>query len=94
MDFWKLHLVYTWVITIPFRNGCRTLRLWLDEAPTAHVSESLFQNGMGKGSSRITHSVGLGSAGRTNAREEMTFCKVLSTSGAAPLLQVRYLYQS
>lgn len=91
MAFWKLHLIYTGVITLPFRNGCRRLRLWSDEAPTTQMSESLCQNRMEKGRSQVTHSVGLGSAGRTHAREQMTFCKVLSTSGTAPLLQVRHL---
>lgn len=77
MDFWKVHVVYIGVITLPFTSGCRRLRLWSNEAPKTQMSESLFQNWMGKGRSQVTHSQGLGSAAG-HTREQMTFCKVLS----------------
>lgn len=92
MDFWKLHLVYTGVITLPFKYGCRRLRSWSNEAPTTQMLESIFQNEMGKGRSQVTHPVGLGSAAG-HMREQMTFCKVLSASGAGPVLQVNHLWQ-
>lgn len=90
MAVWKLLLFHTGIIPVPFRNGCRRLRLPSDETPTTKMSESLFQNCLEKGRSQVTHSVGLGSAGGTHGREQMTFCKVFPTSGTAPLLQMRH----